>query len=482
MRRCIFSLILSAAALFALVSCGEKGPEGGSTDVQVELRSGITAPNAAGDEVYDFLKAGNVGFATNAGDRGEVAMSLKSQALGGKCEVMRAATKLWCYSGGASGEVQTFSVPSVSAGLDGMVFCTETISLEGDEPCSGAIRPLTSGVVLELMDSHGKWTGKAVSSVTMKASAGKSLAGDITLCLKESRVGELKNASDTISFTCTESTKVGTASLSAVVLPCAFTGSIDIVADGFTATLTIDQPLYLQAGYVKHIQVDMAMAEVEAEVIKHFPYRLAIMGDSISTFDGIIPASHRPYYPTTNAVCSDVDDWKKTYWGHLINDYWHCELDVNTSWSGSCVADGDPANNRTPFVKRMDQFKNPDTIILFGGTNDCQASRQIVLGSFDFDSPLESLNKYARFREAYIWVIRTLQEKFPEAQIICIVGNHIEGEYGNSVKTIADHFGLPVVDFRNDTQVTIYTELHPNAAGHAHMAERIYNETLSLFQ
>ena len=79
-------------------------------------------------------------------------------------------------------------------------------------------------------------------------------------------------------------------------------------------------------------------------------------------------------------------------------------------------------------------------------------------------------------------MIRTLQAKFPEAQIICILGNHIDGEYGNSVKEIATHFCLPLIDFRGDTQVTVYSELHPNAAGHAHMAERIYNETLHLFQ
>jgi hypothetical protein len=71
---------------------------------------------------------------------------------------------------------------------------------------------------------------------------------------------------------------------------------------------------------------------------------------------------------------------------------------------------------------------------------------------------------------------------YPEAQLICIVGNHIEGEYGNSVKAIAEHMRIPYVDFRNDKQVTVYEQLHPNAAGHAHMAKRIYEETLYLFK
>ena len=224
------------------------------------------------------------------------------------------------------------------------------------------------------------------------------------------------------------------------------------------------------------------MAGAEVEGLKHMPTRLGILGDSISTFQGKIPSSHRTYYPSTNAAGADVTSWEKTYWGHLINDYWHCELDVNSSWSGSCVAAGDPTVVRTPFVERCSLFKNPDVIILFGGTNDCQSQRQIALGEFDYTSAPEALNKHARFRESYIWVIKTLQAKYPDAQLICIVGNHIEGEYGNAVKSIAEHFKLPVVDFRGDQKVTIYSVVHPNAAGHAYMAEKIYNETLSLFK
>ena len=484
MKRCFVFLILSAFASLSLPSCQkEKGEEFAS--VQVELTSGITAPNAAGDVPFDFLKAGYVGFATNAGDRDSVLFS-GNATLSGKCKVKSAATQMWCYSPGSTGEVQTFSVPAVSSGLEKMFYCSETISLEGNGPYKSTVTPLTSGIVLELLDSKGTWSGKGVSSVTIRSDYGKPLAGDITLCLKESRVGELKHSSDNISFAFAEgSVKIGTASapasLSAAILPCTFTGEINLAGEGFTATLTINQPLYLQAGYVKHIQVDMAMAKVEAEVVKHFPYRVGVMGDSISTFEGIIPSSHRKYYPTDGC---DVDTWQKTYWGQLITNYWHCELDMNTSWSGSSVADGKEGSVRTPFVdhSRLDLFKNPDVIILFGGTNDASASNGIGLGEFNYDTPLEKMNTTKRFRDSYIYVIRYLQEKHPGVIIICIIGTHVTGEYGNSVETIAKHFGLPYVDFRGDTKVTIYSGSHPNAAGHAHKAQRIYEETLSLFQ
>ena len=487
MKRCSIFLILSAFALLSLPSCQkETGEEFAS--VQVELTSGITAPNAAGDEPFDFLKAGYAGFATNAGDRDSVLLS-GNAALSGKCKVKSAATQMWCYSAGSTGDVQTFSVPSVSSGLEKMFYCSETIILDGKGPYKSTVTPLTSGIVLELLDSKGTWSGKGVSSVVIRSDYGKPLAGDITLCLKESRVGELKHSSDSISFAFAEgSVKIGTASapasLSAAILPCSFVGEINLVGEGFTATLTIKQPLYLQAGYVKHIQVDMAMADVEAEVTKHFPYRVGIMGDSISTFEGIIPSDHRPYYTNPPASGCDVDSWQKTYWGLLITNYWHCELDVNTSWSGSSVADGKEGSVRTPFVdhSRLDLFKNPDVIILFGGTNDASASNGIGLGEFNYDTPLDKMNTTKRFRDAYIYVIRYLQEKHPGVIIICIIGTHVTGEYGNSVETIAKHFSLPYVDFRGDSQVTIYSGSHPNAAGHAHKAQRIYEETLSLFQ
>ena len=212
--------------------------------------------------------------------------------------------------------------------------------------------------------------------------------------------------------------------------------------------------------------------------------RLAIIGDSISTFDGIIPSSHKAYYPKSGC---DVTDWTKTYWGHLINDYWHSTLDVNTSWSGSTVASGKDGDARTPFVddSRLSLLSNPDCVILFGGTNDALESNGIGLGEFSYDTPLANMNHNKRFRDAYIYVIKYIQTNFPSAQIICIIGTDITGDYGNSVATIAEHYSLPCIDFRGEKnvegKVTIYSGSHPDAAGHAYMAQKIYNQTLNLF-
>jgi len=219
-----------------------------------------------------------------------------------------------------------------------------------------------------------------------------------------------------------------------------------------------------------------------------FPKRLAIIGDSISTFEGKIPADHRPYYTNPPASGCDVTDWTQTYWGRLINDYWHSTLDVNTSWSGSSVASGKAGAARTPFVddSRLGLLTNPDCVILFGGTNDALASNEIGLGEFCYDTALADIDHFKRFRDAYIYVIKYIQNKFPSAKIICIIGTDVSGDYGDSVEAIAQHYSLPYVDFRGEKdlagKVTIYSGSHPDAAGHAYKAQKIYNETLHLFQ
>ncbi len=99
---------------------------------------------------------------------------------------------------------------------------------------------------------------------------------------------------------------------------------------------------------------------------------------------------------------------------------------------------------------------------------------------------LADIDHNKRFRDAYIYVIKYIQGKFPSAKIICIIGTDIAGDYGASVEAIAQHYNLPCVDFRGEKnvagKVTIFSGSHPDAAGHAYKAQKIYNETLYLFQ
>lgn len=485
-RRFLLSLLLPG--LLTLQACSKPAEGGGEAsyrDVLVELSQSGSTTNGAGDAAYSFLETSSVAYATDKGDKGTAAMAEESRkSIAGTVKVNDKATQLWCYTPDISVPASLTKADAESAAdISGMAFCTPAITLTQKTSCSGTIKPVTSAIVLDILDSKGIWSGKNITSVTVQsADDNVPLAGKMTLNLQEARIGEVTEASTSITFACS-GIQVGTsgspASLGAVVIPCHFTGTVTVTGDGFSGTVTLDQSLTLQAGFVKHITVDMN----QARGALGFPRRLGIMGDSISSFSGIIPSSHRAYYPA-----GDVDDWKKTYWGQLATEYWNCEIDMNTSWSGSSVADGKEGSVRTPFVdhSRLDLFQNPDCILLFGGTNDAIASNGIGLGEFNFDTPLAQMNTTKRFRDAYIYVIRYLQEKHPEAQIICIIGTHVTGEYGASVETIAKHFNLPYVDFRGEAnvagKVTIYSGSHPDAAGHAYKARKIYEETLKLFQ
>ena len=60
---------------------------------------------------------------------------------------------------------------------------------------------------------------------------------------------------------------------------------------------------------------------------------VSILGDSISTYNGWVPAGNSYYYPK-----DDVNDVKKTWW-HILLKKLGAKLCVNESWNGRKVCD-----------------------------------------------------------------------------------------------------------------------------------------------
>ena len=476
----IFLLLFAA---FLLSPACTKGDDAMQT-VKVTVINACTAENAAGDTPYDFCTEGYVGFRTDAGDRGAAkAVLAESGKIQLSAEVSASASELWCYSGGAIGTVQTFTVPSAvtfdaagsSDGLDAMVFCSmgEDISSSGlsVEAC-----PVTSAVMFEILDSKGEFTGKEVTSITIEADEGIDMAGDISLNFAKAGISSIANTSSAVTVTASNAVVGGSdipLRVGAVLIPCEFTGKITVSGPDFTAATEIATPLHFVAGYVKTVPVDLATAEVTASPV----LRIGVIGDSISSFEGMIPEGYRFYYPKSDC---DVDTWQKTYWGVLITSYWKGELDMNCSYSGGCVAPCPAKALGSDFVSRVRDFVDPDIVLIHGGTNDCIASNGISQGSYDYDSPFGMLDTYCHFRESYIAVIRYIQEHHPDAKIIIVLGDHVTGDFAESVVEIAEHYALPLVDFRGDANVTKYSGSHPDAAGMAYMARKIYTETLDI--
>jgi len=150
--------------------------------------------------------------------------------------------------------------------------------------------------------------------------------------------------------------------------------------------------------------------------------KLSILGDSISTYEGYIPAGNEKFYPRLDAPeMFDVDSVEKTWWKKLINET-GLVLDVNNSWSGSKVSDGVNLNGegvqRKAFVTddRLNNLGNPDYLIIFGSTNDYGIGSDTILGSIS-KNPVDW--NLAVFTHAYQYMVYTLQKKLPRTKIIC---------------------------------------------------------------
>lgn len=208
--------------------------------------------------------------------------------------------------------------------------------------------------------------------------------------------------------------------------------------------------------------------------------KVGLLGDSISTFTGWTPYPKGNGYPL--AKWPDVTTVDQVYWHILIyKKMTDCDLDVNSAYSGSCLMNtttyGYPGRS---FLQRYVDLKNPDIILINGGTNDCSYGKgTLPMGKLDFDLPDDRLDTYT-FAGAYDMLIRVLQKKFPNAKIGLICGDvprRSTTTCSQIIKDVAEHYGLPYAMVTFD-DLGKYTEdnTHPNAAGHALMADQIWEQ------
>lgn len=242
--------------------------------------------------------------------------------------------------------------------------------------------------------------------------------------------------------------------------------------------------------------------------------RVSLIGDSISTFEGYMPAGYTWHYPNSTA---DVDVVEKTWWHRLIYHYMeNAELDMNLSFSNTTVTMNQDKNNvgvywyGHDFCSRFIECKgmgDPDVILIHGGTNDHgHNTGEFLIGNMSMkssDNPSDYLMNliftqadkaktveqaealpYDNFVRAYTKLVRMMQTRHPKAMIICIIGDSVGDAMQYCIHTIAKHYGCKVVDFyaingfRENTYVTKYdaAHVHPDANGMDYMANKIYTE------
>lgn len=222
--------------------------------------------------------------------------------------------------------------------------------------------------------------------------------------------------------------------------------------------------------------------------------RLSILGDSISTYNGITPSDKaNAFYPSGN-----LQNVNNTYW-KLVQNALDLNLDVNNSYSSSTVSS--PNNEFSSFCddSRLENLGNPDIIIVEGGTNDIYTGKNSSdINSFD-------INHYdiSKFSDAYAYVIRKLQSLYPFATIITLTPNFILNnndfsrpnctyqrinDICDNIVTLSNHLGAIPIDLRkagiNMSNITSCTidGLHWNMLGHSLVANLIISTLLNLLK
>lgn len=215
----------------------------------------------------------------------------------------------------------------------------------------------------------------------------------------------------------------------------------------------------------------------------------AVYGNSISTYYDFLPSGYAVYYTAARELSAGMQ-LGDTYWMQLSRTSGMTFL-VNSSWSGSRVS-SDNGEAVSPFlstarVTSIGRYGKPDVILIAGGTNDWGWAR-CKLGDYS-DGPV--YKDSVTFRGGYAMMLFRLQQKYPDAKIVCLSifprsqgysATNTQGwtqAQGNaSIKKIAQDFGCYYIDCTNiawssDWGKYTIDQLHPTPAGCTLLADCI---------
>lgn len=147
--------------------------------------------------------------------------------------------------------------------------------------------------------------------------------------------------------------------------------------------------------------------------MKTIPLRFSVLGDSISTFDGISPPGGVYYGPSFGDI-TGVRSPEDTWWMKVIRAMGG-QLLANNSWSGSTVSmvGSMPACSPSRIKKLAVDGVPPDHILIFAGLNDVAF----------FAEP-------SAFAADYGLMLQRIRTFYPQAAVTC--GTLITGYLSNT--------------------------------------------------
>ncbi len=205
------------------------------------------------------------------------------------------------------------------------------------------------------------------------------------------------------------------------------------------------------------------------------PRLISVLGDSISTFEGVSP-EYDAYYTPDYASISKVYSVEDTWWMQVIRAL-GAELLVNNSHMGSSVArfGYQPASAPWRIEKLKRGATHPDLILIYSGLND-----------------LASYTTPEEFGQHYRDMLRHAQGQFPAAALLCgtlcrgfprsptiplflnldAPGFHPLSAYNREIRSAAAAQGSTLVDLAaREIPYSSVDGVHPDATGMRTLAD-----------
>lgn len=192
----------------------------------------------------------------------------------------------------------------------------------------------------------------------------------------------------------------------------------------------------------------------------HTEKKISILGDSYSAFSGYLtPATNTYWYGTEAAAGNDVTRVEQMWWHLLINQLGD-RLECNNSYSGSTICNtgyGAADFTTISFITRMKELRNPDIILILGGTNDSWAG--VLMGDYKYqDWDIEDLKN---FRPAFCYMLDYLKREHPRAQIYHITNTELSYSITTAIDTICRHYKVGNIELQDIDKISG----HPSIKG-----------------
>lgn len=226
--------------------------------------------------------------------------------------------------------------------------------------------------------------------------------------------------------------------------------------------------------------------------------KISVMGDSISTYRNFIPDGNAVYYEWGNR---GVPTAAYLWWGVVAREM---GFDISTvnAWSGSQVSNTGGATATSSMcmarTANLADRGTPDVIVIYGGVNDYM--HEVALGTWAGKADIPTTGD--NFRKAYAMMLNKIHANYPLAKVYCCTLANLERdtvpgslenrggqwlhEFNSAIREIAPIMNCSVIEVEscgiNQYNMATYmgdynggtgSGLHPNAAGHALIAQRI---------